>query len=126
MSGLNSVVDKIVSDVFAGKLIGGLDLTVSGVYKHVATGAYTASSRSLNKTVTEIPIEVIKQEDNAQQAGMSVQDFMLFMVRPIEGVLPAQGIDDEVVINNKVFKVVGVSQKTMGDTTILYEVAVTG
>ena len=55
-----------------------------------------------------------------------VQDFMLFMVRPIEGVLPAQGIDDEVVINNKVFKVVGVSQKTMGDTTILYEVAVQG
>tara|TARA_B100000902_G_scaffold398230_1_gene464297 strand:- start:5031 stop:5411 length:381 start_codon:yes stop_codon:yes gene_type:complete len=126
MSGLNSVVDKIVSDVFSGKLIGGLDLTVSGVYKHVTTGAYTASSRSLQKATTDIPIEVIKQEDNAQQAGMSVTDNMLFMVRPIEGVLPAQGIDDEVVINNKVFKVVGVSQKTMGDTTILYEVAVTG
>jgi hypothetical protein len=126
MSGLNSVVDKIVSDVFAGKLIGGLDLTVSGIYKSVTTGAYTASSRSLSKTEVDISIEVIKKEQNSQQQSMTQSNVMLFLVRPIEGVIPSQGIDDELHMEGKVYKVLAISQKTMGDTKILYEVAVTG
>ena len=126
MSGLNSVVDKIVDDVFTGKLIGGLNLTVDGVYKNVSTGAYTARSRSLQKTETDIPIKVIKKEQNSQQGGMSQSDVMQFMVRPIDGVLPSQGIDDEVVIEGKTYKVLAVSQKSMGNTQILYEIAVTG
>tara|TARA_S200000501_G_scaffold378394_1_gene440745 strand:- start:1306 stop:1683 length:378 start_codon:yes stop_codon:yes gene_type:complete len=125
MSGLNSVVDKIVSDVFSGKLISGLDLTVTGVYKNITTGSYTASSRSIAKTSSDVPIEVIKKSEGAGGAGLG-QEEMVFMVRPISGVLPKQGIDDEVIIEGHTYKVRNVTQKSMGDTKLLYEMTVYG
>tara|TARA_E500000331_G_scaffold358536_1_gene426333 strand:- start:1321 stop:1701 length:381 start_codon:yes stop_codon:yes gene_type:complete len=126
MSGLNSVVDKIVSDVFSGKLISGLDLTKTGTYKNVSTGAYTASSRTLSKTETEVPIEIIPQKEKSDQFGGGQTDEIMFLVRPIDGVLPKQGIDDEVVIGGDTFKVRNVKQKSMGDTTLLYEITAYG
>ena len=53
-------------------------------------------------------------------------DYLEFLVRPVSGVLPNQGIDDELTVDSKVYKILDVQSVNMGSTRILYKIKAIG
>ena len=120
---LNAVIDNLVSDVFQNKLVSGLTITDSGTYRRVTTGTFDASTRTLSKTKDEIPINIIKSDSTStEDAQLRQSNTITFIVRPIEGVLPEQGIDDELVVGGVEYKVVNVSKASLGSTSLMYKI----
>jgi len=49
-----------------------------------------------------------------------------FLIAPISGVIPSQGIDDELVISNKTYKVMSVRSRDLGPNRLVYEIKAIG
>ena len=59
-------------------------------------------------------------------SGNENVDYLEFLVRPVTGVLPNQGIDDELTVDSKVYKILDVQSVNMGSTRILYKIKALG
>ena len=104
--------------MFQNKLVSGLTITESGTYRRVTTGTFDASTRT-PKTKDEIPINIIKSDSTStEDAQLRQSNTITFIVRPIEGVLPEQGIDELVWrLNTKLL----MSQRHHWSTSLMYQ-----
>ena len=140
MSALNTLVDDLVTKVFDNTLVSAAELSISATYKSVATGAYNPASGAITRTESDIAVKIIKRNENTtgiggisgvSQASSTSSanenvDYLEFLVRPVSGVLPNQGIDDELTVDSKVYKILDVQSVNMGSTRILYKIKAIG
>lgn len=139
-SALNSVIDNIVSKVFDNTLIPVAELAVNATYKNVTTGSYDPSTSTISRTETDISLKVIKRNESALPIGgitsegsatkasnsNQISGFLEFLVRPIEGVLPSQGIDDELTVDGVTYKVMDIKSINMGSDRLIYKIKAVG
>ena len=140
MAALNKIVDDLVTKVFDNTLISAAEISIDATYKSVVTGAYNPATASLGRTETEVAVKIIKRGENTTglggisgvaQASLSTSgnenvDYLEFLVRPVTGVLPNQGIDDELTVDSKIYKILDVQSVNMGNTRILYKIKALG
>lgn len=136
----NDDMVKLVMQVFDGSLIKGITVSVDGVYRSVRVGTYSPITGSLANETRDYPIKVIKKTQNTGPSegasgkeaiidvgqSMSKRDFLDFMILPIDGVLPEQGIDDELIIDKKTYKVMNVTTKNLGPNKLVYNIIAVG
>jgi len=136
----NDDMVQLVLKVFDNSLISGITVSIDGVYKNVTTGAYNPATGALTRTVTEIPVKLVKKNDaglvkagdnaissllDSRSSGEG-SDYLEFLIAPISGVIPSQGIDDELVISNKTYKVMSVCSRDLGPNRLVYEIKAIG
>jgi len=136
----NDDMVQLVLKVFDNSLITGITVSIDGVYKNVTTGAYNPATGALTRTTTEIPVKLIKKNDaglvkagdnaissllDSRSSGEG-SDYLEFLIAPISGVIPSQGIDDELVISNKTYKVMSVRSRDLGPNRLVYEIKAIG
>ena len=140
MSALNTIVDDLVTKVFDNTLVSAAELSISATYKSVVTGSYNPSTGSITRTESDVAVKIIKRNENTTGIGgisgvaqasntSSVNenvDYLEFLVRPVSGVLPNQGIDDELTVDSKVYKILDVQSVNMGSTRLLYKIKAIG
>ena len=140
MSALNTLVDDLVTKVFDNTIVSAAELSISATYKSVVTGAYNQASGAITRTESDIAVKIIKRNENTtgiggisgvSQASSTSSanenvDYLEFLVRPVSGVLPNQGIDDELTVDSKVYKILDVQSVNMGSTRILYKIKAIG
>ena len=140
MSALNNIVDDLVGKVFDNTLVSAAELAIDATYKSVVTGAYNPSTGSIGKTDADIAVKIIKKGENTSgiggisgisqasttRTGNENVDYLEFLVRPVSGVLPNQGIDDEITVDSKVYKVLDVQSVNMGSNRLLYKIKALG
>ena len=92
------------------------------------------------RTTAEIPVKLVKKNDvglakSGDNAISSITDsgsanegtdYLEFLIAPVTGVIPSQGIDDELVISNKTYKVMSVRSRDLGPNRLVYEVKAIG
>jgi hypothetical protein len=137
----NDDMVKLVMDVFDGSLIRGITVSVDGVYRSVRTsGDYNPVSGTITRSINDYPIKVIKKTENSGPSegasgkeaiidvpkSMSKRDFLEFMILPITGVLPEQGIDDELILESKTYKVMNITSKNLGPNKLVYNLVAVG
>lgn len=136
----NDDMVKLVMQVFDGSLIKGITVSVDGVYRSVRVGTYSPITGALANETRDYPIKVIKKTQNTGPSegasgkeaiidvrqSMSKRDFLDFMILPIDGVLPEQGIDDELIIDKKTYKVMNVTTKNLGPNKLVYNIIAVG
>lgn len=136
----NDDMVKLVMQVFDGSLIKGITVSVDGVYRSVRVGTYSPITGALANETRDYPIKVIKKTQNTGPSegasgkeaiidvrqSMSKRDFLDFMILPIDGVLPEQGIDDELIIDKKTYKVMNVTTKNLGPNKLVYNIIAIG
>ena len=140
MAALNNIVDDLVTKVFNNTLVSAAELSIDATYKSVVTGAYDPSTATLGRTENDIAVKIIKKGENTtgiggisgvsqattSSSGNENVDYLEFLVRPVTGVLPNQGIDDELTVDSKVYKILDVQSVNMGSTRILYKIKALG
>lgn len=130
MAALNDLVDDLLTKTFNNTLVSAAELAISATYKSVVTGAYTPSTGAIGRTETDHSVKIIKRnESTGSTRGDSVNenaDNLDFLVRPVTGVLPSQGIDDELTVDSKVYKVLNVNSVNMGSSRLLYQITAIG
>lgn len=137
----NDDMVKLVLDVFSGSLIKGIEVSVDGVYRSVKTsGSYSPITGSVTREIQDYTVKVIKKEDasgvssgNTRKAtiiddrsGPEKRDYLEFMITPIKGVLPTQGIDDELILSEKTYKVMTIESKNLGPSRLVYNLTAVG
>tara|TARA_B100002019_G_C21068409_1_gene497744 strand:+ start:316 stop:738 length:423 start_codon:yes stop_codon:yes gene_type:complete len=137
----NDDMVKLVMQVFDGSLIKGITVSVDGVYRSVRTsGTYSPITGSVTREVRDFPIKVIKKVDSAgvssgssgkeaiidDKSAISKRDFLEFMITPITGILPEQGIDDELILSEKTYKVMSIESKNLGPNRLVYILVAVG
>jgi hypothetical protein len=136
----NNDMVNLVLKVFDNSLITGITVSIDGVYKNVTTGAYNPATGALTRTTAEIPVKLVKKNDvglakSGDNAISSITDsgsanegadYLEFLIAPVTGVIPSQGIDDELVISNKTYKVMSVRSRDLGPNRLVYEVKAIG
>ena len=136
----NNEMVNLVLKVFDNSLITGITVSIDGVYRKVTTGAYSPATGSIRKTVEEVPVKLIKRNEtglakSGDDSKESLPDsgstgegseYLEFMVAPVSGVIPSQGIDDELVIGDKVYKVASVRSRNLGPDRLVYEIKAIG
>ena len=140
MSALNNIVDDLVGKVFDNTLVSAAELAINATYKSVVTGAYSPSTGSIGRTDTDIAVKIIKKGENTSgigrisgisqasttRSGNENVDYLEFLVRPVSGVLPNQGIDDELTVDSRVYKILDVQSVNMGSNRLLYKIKALG
>ena len=140
MSALNNIVDDLVGKVFDNTLVSAAELAIDATYKSVVTGAYSPSTGSIGRTDTDIAVKIIKKGENTSgiggisgisqasttRSGNENVDYLEFLVRPVSGVLPNQGIDDELTVDSRVYKILDVQSVNMGSNRLLYKIKALG
>ena len=130
MAALNDLVDDLLTKTFNNTLVSAAELAIDATYKSVVTGSYNPSTGSIGKTNTDHAVKIIKRNESTGSArGDSVNenaDNLDFLVRPVTGVLPSQGIVDELTVDSKVYKVVSVNSVNMGSSRLLYQISAIG
>jgi hypothetical protein len=48
------------------------------------------------------------------------------MITPISGILPEQGIDDELILESKTYKIMSVESKDLGPNRLVYNLLAVG
>ena len=136
----NDDMVKLVLNVFDGSLIKGITVSVDGVYRSVRAGAYSPISGSVTRTINDYPVKVIKKDQTSgpsdgstQKSGLidnkssiSKRDYLEFMITPISGILPEQGIDDELILESKTYKIMSVESKDLGPNRLVYNLLAVG
>ena len=131
----NDDMVKLVLNVFDGSLIKGINVSIDGVYRSVRTsGSYSPISGTITRTTQDYNVKVIKKNEVAGTSDgsdsksevvdtkytSSKRDFLEFMITPISGVLPEQGIDDELILEDKTYKVMSIESKDLGPNKLIY------
>ena len=136
----NDDMVKLVLNVFDGSLIKGITVSVDGVYRSVRSGGYSPVSGTLTRSMNDYPVKVIKKSQSSGPSegasgkeaiidvpqSMSKRDYLEFMITPISGVLPEQGIDDELILDGKVYKVMNVNSLSLGPNKLVYNLIAIG
>lgn len=137
----NDDMVKLVMDVFDGSLIRGITVSVDGVYRSVRTsGDYNPISGTITRSINDYPVKVIKKEvtsgpsdGSTQKSGLidnksaiAKRDYLEFMITPITGVLPEQGIDDELILESKTYKIMSIQSKDLGPNKLVYNLLAVG
>ena len=136
----NNDMVNLVLKVFDNSFISGITVIIDGVYRNVTTGAYNPATGALSHTTQEIPIKLVKKNDTGlaksgdnaiaslsdSRSTTEGTDYLEFMISPIDGVLPSTGIDDELVISNKTYKVMSVRSRDLGNDRLVYEIKALG
>ena len=137
----NDDMVKLVMDVFSGSLIKGITVSVDGVYRSVRTsGNYNPINGTINRTVSDYPIKVIKKDvtsgpsdGSSSKSGLidnnsavAKREYLEFMITPISGILPEQGIDDELILNEKTYKIMSIESKDLGPNRLVYNLLAVG
>ena len=137
----NEDMVKLVMDVFSGSLIRGITVSVDGIYRSVRTsGSYNPINGTISRTVNDYPIKVIKKDvisgpsdgsttksgliDN--NSAVAKRDYLEFMITPITGILPEQGIDDELILDTKTYKIMNIESKDLGSNRLVYNLLAVG
>tara|TARA_B100000242_G_scaffold294341_1_gene276540 strand:+ start:5085 stop:5504 length:420 start_codon:yes stop_codon:yes gene_type:complete len=130
----NDDMVNLVMKVFDGSLIRGITVSVDGVYRSVQAGTYSPITGSITQDITDHTIKVIKKESISGTAvgdydrssvtdtrsTTAYSDYLEFMIVPITGVLPSQGIDDELILEEKTYKVMSIESKDLGPNKLIY------
>ena len=140
MAQLNNIVIDLVSKAFSNTLVSAAEVSVDATYKNVTTGEYNPGTGSIGKTETNVAVKVIKKNETVIPIGggggsssatqelnvTAASGFLEFLVKPITGVIPSQGIDDELTIDNTVYKVMDVKSMNMGSDRLIYRIRAVG
>ena len=140
MAALNTLADDLLTKVFANTLVSAVELSVDATYKKVTTGAFNPSTGQVTKTEADVALKVIKRNEatipfggvggSGEATNLATinesSDYLEFMVRPVTGVLPTQGIDDELTIDSKVYKIINVDSVNLGGNRLLYKIKAIG
>ena len=137
----NDDMVKLVLNVFDGSLIKGITVSIDGVYRSGRTsGGYSPISGTITRTTQDYNVKVIKKNEVAGTSDgsdsksevvdtkytSSKRDFLEFMITPISGVLPEQGIDDELILSEKTYKVMSIESKNLGPNRLVYNLVAVG
>jgi len=137
----NDDMVNLVLKVFDGSLISGITVSVDGVYRSVrSSGSYSPVTGTVTREISDYTIKVIKKTDTSGAASgssgkeaiiddrnaISKRDFLEFMIVPIAGILPEQGIDDELILSDKTYKVMSIESKNLGPNRLVYNLIAVG
>lgn len=137
----NDDMVKLVLNVFDGSLIKGITVSVDGVYRSVRTsGNYNPVTGTVTREINDYTVKVIKKSDASgvasgssgkeaiidDRSAISKRDFLEFMITPISGILPEQGIDDELILSEKTYKVMSIESKNLGPNRLVYNLIAVG
>lgn len=137
----NDDMVKLVLNVFDGSLIKGITVSVDGVYRSVrSSGSYNPVTGTVTREIQDYTVKVIKKSDASgvasgssgkeaiidDRAAISKRDFLEFMITPIIGILPEQGIDDELILSEKTYKVMSIESKNLGPNRLVYNLIAVG
>lgn len=136
MAAFNDEMVQLILKVFDGSLIRGIEVSVDAIYRNVTTGDYSPSTGQVVKTVKDIPVNVIEKNvtsapktgDNAIGSIMDSKssnergEYLEFLVRPIDDVIPSQGIDDELILRDRTYKVISLRARKLGSDKLIYEI----
>ena len=137
----NDDMVNLVLKVFDGSLIKGITVSVDGVYRSVrSSGNYSPVTGTVTREIKDFTIKVIKKTDSAgassgssgkeaiidDRNAISKRDFLEFMIVPITGILPEQGIDDELILSEKTYKVMSIESKNLGPNRLVYNLIAVG
>jgi len=137
----NDDMVNLVLKVFDGSLISGITVSVDGVYRSVrSSGNYSPVTGTVTREIQDYTIKVIKKTDIPRvtsgsygkeaiiddRNAISKRDFLEFMIVPITGILPEQGIDDELILSEKTYKVMSIESKNLGPNRLVYNLIAVG
>ena len=137
----NDDMVNLVLKVFDGSLISGITVSVDGVYRSVrSSGNYSPVTGTVTREIQDYTIKVIKKVDSSgassgssgkeaiidDRNAISKRDFLEFMIVPITGILPEQGIDDELILSDKTYKVMSIESKNLGPNRLVYNLIAVG
>ena len=137
----NDDMVKLVMDVFSGSLIKGITVSVDGIYRSVRTsGSYNPINGTISRTVNDYPIKVIKKDVTSgpsdgsttksglidNNSAVAKRDYLEFMITPSTGILPEQGIDDELILDTKTYKIMNIESKDLGPNRLVYNLLAVG
>lgn len=136
----NDEMVNLVLKVFDNSLIAGVVVSIDATYRSVTTGSYNPATGTLTRPSVDYPVKIIKKNDSTipksgptslsnttdvRDAGSGV-DYLEFLIRPVDSILPAQGIDDELLIEDKMYKVMTVDSVNLGEDRLMYKVKAVG
>jgi len=137
----NDDMVKLVLDVFDGSLIRGITVSVDGVYRSVrSSGSYSPITGTVTREIQDYTVKVIKKADSSglssgssgkeaiidDRSAIAKRDYLEFMITPIYGILPEQGIDDELILSEKTYKVMSIESKNLGPNRLVYNLIAVG
>jgi len=137
----NDDMVKLVLDVFDGSLIRGITVSVDGVYRSVrSSGSYSPITGTVTREIQDYTVKVIKKSDSSglssgssgkeaiidDRSAIAKRDYLEFMITPISGILPEQGIDDELILSEKTYKVMSIESKNLGPNRLVYNLIAVG
>jgi hypothetical protein len=129
---INATVQRLVDDLFADKLVAGLEATEKITWKSRETTGYSPMTGEVSSTITDTEVAVITGDMqsgfpsgvSASETGNSLgaADEVVLQMQPMEGRNTREALGDSFVYHGKEYAVKNVEVIRLGSRPMLWKV----
>lgn len=123
MGNINQTVEKLVNDLFADKLVAGLEATQKVSWETKSGSEYDPLTGEVSAETSDIEIPVIVGDfKSSEKETLNVNDELVLQMQPLENRTSKEALADSFLFDNRKYSVKSIEAIRLGRKVMLWKV----